>query len=373
MFRVLIALMITVSSQHVQNKMITVNTNEGSESTECCVQGECPCSSLSIALQNMSNDTIINITSEAITLKNNIEIGSGNLNNIAITSYVATITCSNTTIYCASCDDVTVSGITWVDCNFALSNSTTVNCTLMHSNFVVSGSISIERSVSLSTSSLWINNTNYTGYVNFTISGSTFYWLSVSDSSCLAQWNITIINTTLTSGPNYTNTCTFSICADVLYGVHIANSTVSRTISGIYLELNTIKGNISVSVLSSVFVDNDNALQCIITTHSEDSSISVLINDTEFINNGDSFPSTIGEIESLVDLSINFNATSSIILNHVNFTNNHLFMFSTRILSLLPMFHTEVSMTNVNFIRNDFFISDDFSAAVYIEISGPNY
>ena len=117
MLRVLITLMIAFTSQHGQSKVITVNTNEGNESTECCVKGICVCSSLSIALQKMESNTIVNITSEAITLNDNIEIGSGNLNNIAITSHVATITCSDSTIYCASCDDVTISGITCVNCN----------------------------------------------------------------------------------------------------------------------------------------------------------------------------------------------------------------------------------------------------------------
>ena len=47
--------------------VITVNNN-GSDSTNCCVNGICPCSSLSSALHNVSDNTVINITSESVTL-----------------------------------------------------------------------------------------------------------------------------------------------------------------------------------------------------------------------------------------------------------------------------------------------------------------
>ena len=59
---VLICLII-LTSQSVHSKVITVNSNNGNDSTECCVNGECACSSLFTALPNISNNTIINITS----------------------------------------------------------------------------------------------------------------------------------------------------------------------------------------------------------------------------------------------------------------------------------------------------------------------
>ena len=380
MFSVLITLMITFTSQHVQSKVITVNTNEGSESTKCCVQGDCLCSSLSFALNKMEgSNTIVNITSEAIALNDNIEIGSGNLNNITITSQMTTITCSNTTIYCGSCDNVMISGITWIDCNLALSNSTVVNCTLMHSNFLVLGSITIERSVSSLSSPLWINNTDHTGYVNLTISGSTFYSLMVSDSSCLAQWNITIIKTTLASGTNSTvlfNSTIFNVCADVLYGVHMANSTVGISwYFSIMFNLEVTKGDVNVSVLSSVFYNNDNALQCTITSYSEDSSASILITDTEFINNGNfGGGGYLFNDGSLVDLVIISNTTSNstITFKNVNFTN-HRFEFSTETLSIEATSRIKVYMTNVNIIGNEasyiFVVDRGPIAAIDIQIA----
>ena len=121
MLSLLIILMIALTSQNVHSKVITVNTNGGNESTTCCTNGECPCSSLSTALQNMTNNTIINITSEKIKLEGDVVIGSGNLTNITITSQMAMITCSSDkdTISCPSCDDVTVSGISWRNCSLA--------------------------------------------------------------------------------------------------------------------------------------------------------------------------------------------------------------------------------------------------------------
>ena len=369
-YKELIVLMITIMSQHVCSKVIIVNADDGRENTRCCVEGKCPCSSLSMALKMMDSNTIINITSEAFTLNDNIKIGSGSINNVTISSHMATVNCSNIMISCESCDDVVVSGITWVSCIFVLSNCSVLNCTLMYSNFVVSGSISIEQSVSLSlTSPFWINNTEFSGYVNLTISGSILYSLTVSDSSCLAQWNITIINTALINGSSVFFEG-FRVCADVLYGIHMANVTVRRSLVGIHLEFNATKGNISASVLSSTFVDNNKVIKCVLTAHSKDASTSILISDSEFINNGRNLNAITETFSSLVNLSTEFIISSTITLNNVNFTNNHvedvMSMLSVITSPLLPMSFTKVYVINVNFINNDVTI------AVYIAMAGPN-
>ena len=101
----------------VYGTIITVNNN-GNDSVVCCSGNEtCPCSSLSSALHNMSDNTLINITSESVTLHDIVGMGSGNLNNITITGNGATIMCNNTGgVYCESCSDVTIIGITWHQC-----------------------------------------------------------------------------------------------------------------------------------------------------------------------------------------------------------------------------------------------------------------
>ena len=368
MYKVFIMLMITLMSHHVHSKVITVNANNGNESTRCCVKGHCPCSSLSNALKMMDSNTIINITSEAFTLQDDIVIGSGSINNVTITSYTARVNCSNIMISCESCDDVLISGITWVSCRFALSNCSVRSCALMHGNFIVSGSISIEQSVSSLASPFWINKTDSTDYVNLTISGSTLYALTVSDFSCLSQWNITIINTTLIN--DYSAMFDgFRVCADVFYGMHMGNVTVSKSFYGIHLEFNSSKGNISVSVLSSTFVYGVKAIECMLTAHSKDASTLIMITDSEFMNSV-YYRSMDRKSTSLVYLFTEFIVSSTISLNNVNFTNNFNLgtwpMFFVTTSALLPMSFSNVFMTNVNFISNR------FSSIFFIETAGSN-
>ena len=96
--------------------VITINNN-GSNNESCCVNGTCPCSFLSYGLHNVSNNTVINITSESVTLHDIVGMGSGNLSKITITGNGATIMCNNTGgVYCESCSDITIMGITWYQC-----------------------------------------------------------------------------------------------------------------------------------------------------------------------------------------------------------------------------------------------------------------
>jgi len=103
---------------HVDSKVITVSNDGDTSGVECCVNGTCPCGSLYYALQNLTSHSIINITSESVTLNTTTPIGSGNLHNITITGNGAIIMCNNGGgVYCESCSDVIFEGITWDDCN----------------------------------------------------------------------------------------------------------------------------------------------------------------------------------------------------------------------------------------------------------------
>ena len=364
MFGVLITMIIAFAftNHHGQSKVITVNNNGGNKRTKCCVKGECICSSLSSALRQMSNDTIINITSEAITIRHNIDMGnSSSLNNITITSHTATVTCNNSkAISCLSCDNVTISGITWVGCSLKLiNNSFVVNCTLKNVSLYVSGS---SRNKQLS---------GPLRYMNITISESTVYSLTVSDLSCSTQWNIAIINSTLTA----INPISFTICADVLLRIYMMNINVRESRSVIQWRLTAI-GDVSVSVLSSVFIGNiGNTLTCVITNtdFGKLHSSSVLISDTEFINNRDmasagSGPGSVVKIE-LLSLGNHNTSTFIFIFNNINFTNNHL---HSGTLALAFTSCVQVNMTNVNFIGNVYFKDKLFDAiaAVYMKIVG---
>ena len=130
----------------VNSKVIIVNSNNGNDNTECCVNGECACSSLSTALHDIANHTIINITSKSVALNNTTTMGSGKLTNITITGSNVTIMCNNSgSVYCKSCIGVMIKGITWDRCgdpngiNIAgitfntTSNISLINCTFQYS------------------------------------------------------------------------------------------------------------------------------------------------------------------------------------------------------------------------------------------------
>ena len=240
-----------------------------------------------------------------------------------------------------------------------------VNCTLNDVNFVVSGNIRIEKSVTLDPGAdVDINNAGYSGYVNLTILESSFYSFGIGDYTCSAQWNITIINSTF-MGSGLAGSIFFSVCANVFYGMHIVNVSVLSSFRGIQLELSATNGNVILSVLSSTFTDNyGNAIKCVLTTHSTVGYTSLLISDTKFVNNHGLTAMAI-DFMPLVDLS-----ADTFTFNNVNFTHNFL-SSSTGTLSITPtLSYIVVNMTNVNFITNKYFkeIPRDKTAAVYIKI-----
>ena len=109
--------LIILTSQYVLSKVININSNNGTNSTECCVNGTCECSSLYAALVNITSYTTINIISKLVALNNTTTMGSGKLTNITITGSNVTIMCNNSgSVYCESCDNVTIEGITWDSC-----------------------------------------------------------------------------------------------------------------------------------------------------------------------------------------------------------------------------------------------------------------
>ena len=114
------------------------------------------------------------------------------------------------------------------------------------------------------------------------------------------------------------------------FGVRLININVTNSIYfGIALELSSANGPICVSILSSLFTGNaGSALTCKLTTHSDDSNISLLISDTEFINGHGLLRHPFSWIPA-VDLSTtsNQNVTNTVTLNNVTFSGNSLFIF----------------------------------------------
>ena len=223
--------LIILTIQCVHSKVINVNSDDGNDSTECCINGRCPCSSLYTALQNITNNTIINIISKSIALHDTTTMGSGKLTNITITGSNVTIMCNNSgSVYCESCDNVSIEGITWDRCgdpngtNVAgvtfngTSNILLVNCTFQHSQIKAVRLLKASNSMNISQCNFLSNKGNINCGALSISSGSVFV-LVISDSyfydngfysdayssqilnvvdyvrSGSTTWNVTITNT----------------------------------------------------------------------------------------------------------------------------------------------------------------------------------
>ena len=172
-----------IVSHHVHGTVVTIH-NEGDNSTSCCTDGNCACSSLYNALLSIKNNTVVNITSLSVSLNNCVYFGSGNIKNITIISNSgATVMCNNTgTIHCYKCSNVTIKGIMWDQCgnpNYPLtagivfsvvSNLSIINCTFQE--FKICTCVKISRP---------------TGIIN--IMNSKFMFNMISDST-LCKGNI---------------------------------------------------------------------------------------------------------------------------------------------------------------------------------------
>ena len=149
-------LCVIMVSYHAHGTVVTINNN-GANSSLCCTNGNCTCSSLYTALSSIKNNTVVNITSPSVSLHNYVYIGSGNINNITVISNNgATVMCNNTgTIFCYMCSDVTIKGIVWDQCgnpNYPMtagiyfsvvSNLSIINCTFQE--FKICTSVNISR------------------------------------------------------------------------------------------------------------------------------------------------------------------------------------------------------------------------------------
>ena len=288
-------------SQNVVGKVITINTNNGNESNACCADGNCPCSSLSSALQSMTSNTVINITSEYVTIDKIVKMGSGqrNLDDITISGNGATILCSNNaSIVCDSCSNIIVKGITMDRCGDSgtrytnaglMLNSTTSisisNCTFQNSNAVALGvyyfcdNIVIDKCNFLSNQRQTENDFAEAGglgtvtlcnnqSINVVISRSIFYnnsnaltghgfglKVEVGLGSVSKSWNVTISQTDFSQN--------FQVCSINIQNSDSSNVTLTEvlftnnTASKFYsLSIYMSSKNVALSILSSGFYNH---------------------------------------------------------------------------------------------------------------------
>ena len=393
---------IILNSQCVQSKVINIKSNNGTNSTECCVHGvACICSSLYTALVNIKNNTMINITSESVALNNTTRMGSGNLTNIRIIGSNVTIMCNNSgSVYCESCDNVMIEGITWDSCgdpngtDFAgvtfnvSSNISLLNCTFQYSQITAVGFLEVSGSFNVSQCN-FLSNKGKNGCgglrifsgsvsVNLDISNSYFYnnglyynyyagqTLTVDDETGSTMWYITITKTIFFSnmGAAY-----FTINGDSSF--HFDELTFINNIAG-YSAVAGMQflliGNSSLLVSNSLFTNNlGGALLWLIQGNNR---TEIFISNSTFINTSSQLkldknsaptiqllPEGCDVQITLVDVEISDSISAAI-------NSASLYI---RFLQSYDEFDVNINMTRVRLLSNKYL--GDIGGAVYIHYS----
>ena len=417
----LLIILTTLTSQLVHSKVITINITSGINSSQCCTEEGCMCASLTVALQYINSSTTINITSSSVMLEESVKLGSnhtsgsGNLTDITITGSNVTIMCNNSgSVYCESCSNVMIEGITWDKCgdpngtNFAgvtfngISNISLVNCTFQLSQIPAITFLDVSGYVNVTHCSFLLNTRIHlrlpcncgglhihyssSNLVNVIISDSYFYnngfcygydgdlghVLDVLDSNNSTMWNITITKTIFFSnmGP-----VTFDIgaCSSIqltedTFDNNNALNVLQSSILSDPIQLTNLGfvlsgDSCSVSVVNSLFRDNigDPLLWDVAASN----IVKILIMNSTFTNNKQGsirlISSTTMALITLVDVEISHSTiqSSAALLDEggilsINF-NNHVFD---------NYYNGMVNFTRVNMTSNRYLGS--IGGAIYI-------
>jgi len=303
--------------------MITVN-NSGKNTTECCVEARCSCSSLYGALHSITSDTIVNITSESVLLEDNVYIGVG-LDNVTITGNGAMVMCNNKgSVSWKLGDNILIEGITLDQCgNPMYPNAPAIefdkvfrisilNCTFQHSKVCKTISISVEGDgayIYIVNSTFLLNKVENTSACQDTYSSLIIQnnqYVSVEANSL--NFSIIIENSVISSN---------EILGILLYNnvsnsyIAFNNVTVFNNSQGGVNILST-KSYMILDMLSSHFNQNNNG--ALVLNMSRDSLIN--FNDVTFIRNEASYDS------QSVALYVITHCNSIIHLLHCNFEQN---------------------------------------------------
>ena len=415
--RILICLII-LTSQCVYSKVIIVNSNNGNDNTECCVNGTCICSSLFTALLNIDNNTIINITSESIALNNITKMGSGKLTNIIITGSNVTIMCNNSgSIYCESCDDVMIEGITWDRCgnpngtNIAgmtfngTSNISLVNCIFQHSQLTavsmlqVSDDILIQGSSFLSNIPMKMydlgvlniskvsahelsNNSNITIIINNSYFYNNTYRGVPSLNIYIDDNSITHCNVIFKKTKFISNQVTFTLYVEIskIINIHLTEvSILNNNYFGLgpIIQLSSATDDVWLWIISSNFhgINGSNVFCSIIGN-----KISVMINTSNFT---DSRPTglRLGKEIFTVYISSSARIISEIMFYRVQFNNNVVAIptaatnvdITGTVLIVAPRGNIKISMSMVNFTYNQYLGPDGGALAVTLPYKNGTY
>jgi len=320
---VLVLWMIT-ADYHGDSKVVTINNN-GISSIACCVDGSCPCNSFSFALENITNHTIINITSESVTLNTTIPIGSGNLHNITITGNGPTIMCNNSGgVYCMSCSDVIIEGITWDKCGDPNKKDTVAAV-----YFAVAHDIKIQKCnfqkskvcaliLNQASSNIIVRNSKFSNNVIQGQDDNECSGLKIRTTN--ANASIAILDSSFVGNRHVKSSYTS-------YGLFVKvmgnpKSYFSLIVSRTVFLSNSLGANIFVQasfiapIVLSKLVFSNNTHQGILLPTLDASHISLTLSNTSFTNNGN------GGIVCAILSENSDKKMANIRLEHSNFTNN---------------------------------------------------
>ena len=264
--------LIALTSQVVYSKVITINITSSNSSQECCTKEGCMCASLAIALRYIDSYTTINITSSSVMLEERVKLGSGrasgsgHLTDITITGSNVTIMCNNSgSVYCESCNNMMIEGITWDRCgdpngtNIAgvtfngTSNVSLVNCTFQHSQtsavtlLNVFGNISIIHCNFLSNRALQHSPLTDCHALTIDYSGSNVVYVNISDSYFYDNY--------MSCGTDVSNILSFWGTVPTVW--HIIITKTSYFFNNGTVITFFISGNISVQLRDLTFGNND--------------------------------------------------------------------------------------------------------------------
>ena len=351
---------IILTSQYAHGIVININSDDGTNNTECCVNGKCLCSSMYTALVNIGSNTMINITSKSVALNNTTTMGSGKLTNITITGSNVTVICNNSgSVYCESCDNVKIEGITWDRCGGpngthagvtfnGTSNISLVNCAFQHSQITAVSLLKFSETVLIqgcifSSNYKALNITTVpqvftkSSNITVTITESYFHNNGLSDNT-VSQYSLSInINGTLVVNCNlnfektkfmsnrnaaYISVAIYGSTNILLKEILVFNSSLfandSLYGSGIAIFPGTFIGDIVLSVVSSNFSNNEgSSLLCYALSGNR---VLATINDSTF---SDTTPSNYAYLGmSAVAIFPHADDISEIMFNRVQFNNN---------------------------------------------------
>ena len=255
-----------------ENKFIEVN-NEGNESSSCCTEGTCLCSSLFKAFLHVENNTVINITS-SVSLHNLSRIGSETLlNNVTITGNRITVACNNSGSFaCVYCHNVVIQGITWDQCGdpnnpnishavgFGVAiNVSILGCTFQHSK----GCFALLIPLSSGFVEIHDNKFLFNHATNFTLCYKRLHGsLAIISGNHDVRQNVSVsINETLfyQNGVPTDSTLICFLFTEQVVKFHIENTIVSTSVGlGGNFMFDDISSNVIMQLTNVTFYNNSN-------------------------------------------------------------------------------------------------------------------